>query len=61
LSDLKSRKICERCGQPFDGEGPDCPLCTAQVSDGLGGIWHAVIYLVALVALLLMACLLKML
>ena len=59
MSELKSRKICEVCGRPFDGEGPDCPLCTARASEGLGGIWHSIIYLVALVALLLFALLLK--
>lgn|GEM_PF-2944706 len=59
MTELESRKICERCGKPFDGDGPDCPLCIAQASQGLGGVWHSIIYLVALLALLFFALLLK--
>jgi predicted amidophosphoribosyltransferase len=61
LAEDKPKKICERCGKPFVGEGPDCPLCQAQASQGLGGIWHSIIYLVALLALLFSALLLKIL
>ena len=61
MSELESRKICERCGKPFEGEGPDCPLCSAEASAGLGGIWHSIIYLVALLALLFFALFLKFL
>lgn len=59
MTEKKDRKICERCGEPFVGEGADCPLCTEEAESGLGGIWHSIIYLVALVALLLTALVIK--
>ena len=61
MSQAEPKKICERCGKPFDGEGPDCPICSDQALQGLGGMWHSIIYLVALLALLFFALFLKFL
>ncbi|MBN1142173.1 MAG: DUF2116 family Zn-ribbon domain-containing protein [Deltaproteobacteria bacterium] len=58
-TELPPPRTCTRCGKTFIGENPECSECGVQ-PERFQGLKHSLIYLIALIALLACAVLLRL-